>query len=1338
MAHAANASGSPGHLTVLAPRAWASALDRSLHEIAHEEPALRERLGRLGAELVCAGAYHPLGFARLGDYCRERLGISARELESIIQVVARSDRLPALRAAFRSGELSWTQVRLLSAVAEPDSDTSWVAAARGRTVRQLEALIQSNPAARNTVTAAALNECAEKGALIENEPATVFRLACPAAVRIRWRHALELARRMAGESLAVWQAAEAIVAEASTNPRVHSAFAAQPATHAARAGTAAARQADLGVDRTVMPASLATDAAVLTRQGSAAVVANGFAASADSEALAAASVAVPSTLSTSPAPPEREAIDPFLLDAELRSAVEALLGHDARLGEALRPILDQRLYQLLGFSSAAQYVRERVGISRGKASALLVLERTCTRSGDFATAYRRGELSWARALAIVPVLRETNAPEWIARANAVTVRQLNDQVDWALNMEDAFEAEAIAPPAGVLLSADDILRLRGATAAGPTPITASNGVTSAAVIGGTSSEASAVQMRARQQQLASARNDAEIRFLGPASIVVLVRSTLQGYAQPGFPLWTAFDRLLRHVIAEWERQPRHRDPIFARDGWRCTVPAVRGSRSKTTTSYFGHAGAGTSRPIERRCARRTTSTAFISTTSRPAAPRRRRSYGSSVSGGMDHHCSPCSEIGTWSRRAAGSGLIMPAPHSRPRHHGYTDILLEPLGSRSSSTHLNRQGRQQSTLQRVASSQKELRAWTIKDSIELYNVNGWGRDFFTINEAGHVEVTPAGPGSASIDLKELVDDLRSRGLNLPVLIRFSDILRTRIQQLCGSFQQAITENDYRGQYRGVYPIKVNQQRHVVEELVEYGRPFNLGIEAGSKPELLVALALQDNPDALILCNGYKDRAYIETALLAHKLGRQVIIVIDQIGELETILQASRDLDIRPIIGVRARLTTKGAGKWVESTGDRSKFGLTTAEMVSCVDRLRAENMLDCLQLLHFHIGSQITNIRAVKDALRESSRIFVELYLLGAPMHFLDCGGGLGVDYDGSQSNFHSSMNYTLQEYASDIVSQIAEVCNEKGVPHPDIVTESGRALVAHHSVLVFNVLGTNEILDGHIPDSLGDTEHTVIKQLYETYAGVSRKNFQEAYHDALQIKEEAITAFNLGLLDLKQRARAEQLFWATCEKILKIIRDLPYVPDDLEGLERQLSDTYYCNFSIFQSIPDHWAVRQLFPTMPIDRLNRVPTRQGILADLTCDSDGKMDQFIDLRDVKHSLELHPLNGEPYYIATFLVGAYQEILGDLHNLFGDTDAVHVRLDGDDYRVEHVVEGDSVSEVLSYVQYSKADLVSRVRRAVEAALRDKRLTMAESGRLLRRYEEALEGYTYLTSNE
>ena len=634
--------------------------------------------------------------------------------------------------------------------------------------------------------------------------------------------------------------------------------------------------------------------------------------------------------------------------------------------------------------------------------------------------------------------------------------------------------------------------------------------------------------------------------------------------------------------------------------------------------------------------------------------------------------------------------------------------------------------------------KEIRAWTTKDSAALYNVAGWSGGYFGINDAGHVVVTPSGPEGPGLDLHELVLDLQRRGLGLPLLMRFSDILDSRIRALFGCFDNAIREYGYQGRYRGVYPIKVNQQHQVVEELVRFGGPLGLGLEAGSKPELLAGLALLDRPDNLLVLNGYKDVEYMETALLAQKLGRYPIVVIDRYRELDLLLQVARRLGIRPHIGVRAKLTTKGAGKWIESTGDRSKFGLTATEIVQLVDKLRDEQMLDCLELVHFHIGSQISAVRAVKDAMREAGRIYVELAKAGTGLRFLDAGGGLGVDYDGSSTNWPSSVNYTMQEYANDVVAAIQEACETAGVPHPDILTESGRGLVAHHSVLVFNILDVNEVLAGQAPPRVDKKDPPVIQQLVETWRSISRKNFQEAYHDALQLKEEAVNLFNVGLLDLRGRARVEQLFWATCERILKIVRDLPYVPDELEGLEKQLSDTYYCNFSIFQSMPDHWAVRQLFPTLPIHRLNRAPTRRAVLADLTCDSDGKMDQFIDLRDVKHTLELHAPNGEPYYIGSFLVGAYQEILGDLHNLFGDTDAVHVRLDGDDYRVEHVVTGDSVSEVLSYVQYSKDDLVSRVRRAVEVALREKRLTMAESGRLLRRYEEALEGYTYLTEND
>ena len=630
--------------------------------------------------------------------------------------------------------------------------------------------------------------------------------------------------------------------------------------------------------------------------------------------------------------------------------------------------------------------------------------------------------------------------------------------------------------------------------------------------------------------------------------------------------------------------------------------------------------------------------------------------------------------------------------------------------------------------------KEIRAWTTSDSASLYNIAGWSGGYFRINEAGHIEVTPSGPDGPSVDLYDLVLDLKRRGLGLPLLMRFSDILDSRVKTLFGCFESAIREYGYRGRYRGVYPIKVNQQHQVVEELVRFGLPCGLGLEAGSKPELLAGLALLDNPDALLVCNGYKDVEYMETALLSQKLGRYPIVVIDRYRELDLLLQVARRLGIRPHIGVRAKLTTRGAGKWMESTGDRSKFGLTATEIVLLVDKLRAANMLDCLELLHFHIGSQISAVRAIKDAMTEACRIYVELAKAGAALKFLDAGGGLGVDYDGSSTNWQSSTNYTMQEYANDVVTAIQDTCETAGIAHPDIITESGRALVAHHSLLVFNILDVNEVLAGQSPPRVDRKEHTIIRQLTEAWRSVSRKNFQEVYHDALQLKEEATSQFNLGLLDLQGRARVEQLFWGCCEAILKIIRELDYVPDDLEGLEKGLADTYYGNFSVFQSVPDHWAVKQLFPIMPLHRLNERPTRRGIIADLTCDSDGKMDQFIELRDVKNSLELHAVDGQPYYLGVFLVGAYQEILGDLHNLFGDTNAVHIAVDQNGYRIDHVVEGDSVTEVLGYVQYQRAQLMQRMRQANEEALRRGLLTFEESALLMRRYDEGLSGYTYL----
>jgi len=634
--------------------------------------------------------------------------------------------------------------------------------------------------------------------------------------------------------------------------------------------------------------------------------------------------------------------------------------------------------------------------------------------------------------------------------------------------------------------------------------------------------------------------------------------------------------------------------------------------------------------------------------------------------------------------------------------------------------------------------RAMRGWTVRDSQELYHVPAWGAGFFGVNDAGRVEVHPRGDAQ-TIDLLELVENIRRRGLRSPMLIRFSDILSARVRGLAGAFEKSIEEYGYRGTYRGVYPIKVNQQRHVVEEIVQFGAGQQVGLEAGSKPELLVALAVLDTPQALIICNGYKDRAYIETALLAQRLGRTPIIVIDRYRELDLLVKTSRELGIRPHIGMRARLIARGAGKWVESTGDRSKFGLSAGEIVDTVERLRSEDMLDCLELLHFHIGSQITAIRAHKDALAEASRIFVGLHQLGATPRMLDVGGGLGVDYDGSRTNFHSSKNYSTQEYANDVVGYVQEACDEAGIPHPDIVTEAGRAMVAHHSVLVFDVLGVNEVLSGQSPPPVEDDDPRVLRDLAEVWQTVTKKNVQEAYHDALQLKEEAAALFSLGYLDLRARARVERLFFCCCEKILRHMRDLPYVPEDLEPLEKWLADTYYANLSVFQSAPDHWAVKQLFPVMPIHRLHEKPTRRGVFADLTCDSDGKIDQFIDPHDVKDVLELHPWTGDPYYIGMFLVGAYQEILGDLHNLFGDTDAVHVKLDDDGgYSVEHVVEGDSVAQVLSYVQYERGALVEKVRRIIEEALRRGQMSVEEGARLRKRYEQGLQEYTYLSRDD
>src|ERR1022692_3867306 len=500
-----------------------------------------------------------------------------------------------------------------------------------------------------------------------------------------------------------------------------------------------------------------------------------------------------------------------------------------------------------------------------------------------------------------------------------------------------------------------------------------------------------------------------------------------------------------------------------------------------------------------------------------------------------------------------------------------------------------------------------RKWTIGDSGEVYGVKSWGNNYFSINDAGNVQSHPAGADGARIDLKELVDEVARRGIGLPLLIRFSDILKSRIVELNETFKRAIAEYGYKGEYKGVYPIKVNQHRYVVEEIVQFGRPYHYGLEAGSKPELLAVMAMLDDEEALIVCNGYKDEEYIETALMASKLGRTVLIVVEKFSELSLIAETAKKMGVRPRIGIRVKLAAKGSGRWEASGGDRSKFGLSTREVMEAINFLRANDLLNCFELLHFHLGSQISAIRAVKNALREAGRFYVEVCRLGAPLKYFDAGGGLGVDYDGSQTNFASSMNYTTQEYANDIVFSLQEICDAGGVPHPTIVTESGRAVVAHHSMLVVDVLGVGEFDVGKAPEQIGPDVPRVIKNLFEAHRDVSRKNVLETYHDALEYKEEALQLFNLGNLSLSERVVAEDIFWGVCQKLLKMVRELREVPEELEGLERALSDTYFCNFSMFQSLPDIWAIDQLFPIMPIHRLGEEPTRRAVLADITCDS-----------------------------------------------------------------------------------------------------------------------------------
>jgi arginine decarboxylase len=634
------------------------------------------------------------------------------------------------------------------------------------------------------------------------------------------------------------------------------------------------------------------------------------------------------------------------------------------------------------------------------------------------------------------------------------------------------------------------------------------------------------------------------------------------------------------------------------------------------------------------------------------------------------------------------------------------------------------------------------AWSVTDSVELYHVNAWGQGYFGINDAGHVTVRPEQIAGREIDLFEVVQGLKARELTTPVVVRFSGILAHRLRKLNEAFARAIAENDYRNRYAAVFPIKVNQQRLVVEEVYRYGAEFGFGLEAGSKPELLAVMAMTENsPDRLIVCNGFKDDSYIETAMLATKLGRTIVPVVENFSELDLILKHADRLGVKPKIGIRVKLASEGSGRWRDSAGEKSKFGLFITEILEAVDVLKRRGMLDCLKLVHCHPGSQLQDIRRVKEAINELAHVYAELKLLGAGLEYIDVGGGLGVDYDGSGTNYASSMNYDMQEYASDVVYRVASVCNARGIEHPVIVSESGRAIAAHHSVLIFNTLGTSALDQFHVTGR-EDQQYAdrqlpqPVQDLLGAYREVSDRTLVECWHDALTAREQCLQMFKLGLLSLEFRGLAERLYWATCAKIRDHARKLEETPEELEDLENILSDIYFCNMSVFQSLPDSWAIDQLFPIMPIHRLEECPQRRAVLADITCDSDGKIDRFVSHREVKRTLELHEYRaGDEYYLAAFLVGAYQETLGDLHNLFGDTHVVHIRLaDDGTWCIDEVVMGDTANRVLEYMEYDVAELYPALARDCERAIRDGRMTVAESQALKRFYEGELNGYAYL----
>jgi len=629
----------------------------------------------------------------------------------------------------------------------------------------------------------------------------------------------------------------------------------------------------------------------------------------------------------------------------------------------------------------------------------------------------------------------------------------------------------------------------------------------------------------------------------------------------------------------------------------------------------------------------------------------------------------------------------------------------------------------------------MRKWRIEDSAELYNINGWGINFFSINEKGHVTVTPKKNG-IQVDLHELVEELQLRDVSAPMLLRFPDILDNRIEKMASCFKLAAEEYEYKAQNFIIYPIKVNQMRPVVEEIVGHGKKFNIGLEAGSKPELHAVIAINTDNDSLIICNGYKDEDYIELALLAQKMGRRIYLVVEKLNELKLIIKIANRLKVKPNLGIRIKLASSGSGKWEDSGGDASKFGLTSSELLEALDILEKKEMQDCLKLVHFHIGSQVTKIRRIKLAMREASQFYVQLYLKGFNVEFVDIGGGLGVDYDGTRSSSsESSVNYSIQEYVNDAIATMVDVSDKNNIPHPNIITESGRSLTAHHSVLIFEVLETSTLPTMGEEEVSKEDDHELVRELFSLWEQLNQSKMLETWHDAQQIREEALDLFSLGHLDLKTRAQIERLFWSITKEIHQMTSELKHIPEELLYLPKLLSDKYFCNFSLFQSLPDSWAIDQIFPIIPIQRLDEKPERSATIQDITCDSDGKIDNFISTRNFSYYLPVHGLKAkEPYYMGVFLVGAYQEILGDLHNLFGDTNAVHISVDSKGYSIDQIIDGETVAEVLDYVQYNAKKLVRTVETWVTSSVKSGIITTEEGKEFLSNYRSGLYGYTYL----